>query len=240
MPSSRSRASSSKIWSTTIGASPSDGSSSSSSRGPRHQRAADREHLLLPARERARRSARGARSRIGEELQHVAGRPRLVGAVARDARRRGAGCRRPSAAGRRAGPRARARSRGARSRSGVSRSIARPVEQMQPDAAGTRPTTALSRLDLPAPLAPSRATISPCLDVQRHVLHGHDGAVADDEVVDGEDVHARRQGSQAFAMYFGVKLVRNVNFLPFILTRKTSLVGTRPTGSMVTAPVAIL
>ena len=41
-------------------------------------------------------------------------------------------------------------------------------------------------------------------------------------------------------MYFGVKLVRKVNFLPFILTRKTSLTGTWPTGSMVRSPVASL
>ena len=78
------------------------------------------------------------------------------------------------------------------------------------------------------------------LDVQRHVLHGHDGPVADDEVVDGEDVHARRLQAHALAMYFGVKLVRNVNFFPFILTRKTSLTGTWPTGSIVRSPVASL
>ena len=54
------RASSRMISWTTSGASPSDGSSHSSRRGPAHERAADREHLLLAARQRARELARAA------------------------------------------------------------------------------------------------------------------------------------------------------------------------------------
>ena len=46
---------------TICGASPSDGSSISSTRGLRHQRAADRQHLLLAAGERGRQAGGGAR-----------------------------------------------------------------------------------------------------------------------------------------------------------------------------------
>ena len=45
----------SKVRSTRLGARPSDGSSNSTSLGPRHQGARDRQHLLLAARERAGR-----------------------------------------------------------------------------------------------------------------------------------------------------------------------------------------
>ena len=71
MPSSRRRAMSSKIWSTTIGARPSDGSSSRSSARPGHQRAADREHLLLAARTACRPPARAAPAGPGRARARV-------------------------------------------------------------------------------------------------------------------------------------------------------------------------
>ena len=64
---------------TICGASPSDGSSSSSRRGPGHQGAADREHLLLAARQQARPLPR-ALGEHGEQLVHpVPGLVRAAG-----------------------------------------------------------------------------------------------------------------------------------------------------------------
>ena len=57
-PCARSSSSAEKISAMTSGARPSDGSSSSSSRGSRHERATDGEHLLLAARERLGRLVR--------------------------------------------------------------------------------------------------------------------------------------------------------------------------------------
>jgi hypothetical protein len=45
-------------------------------------------------------------------------------------------------------------------------SILRPSNVIVPDRAGTRPEMVLTRVDLPAPLAPTRVTISPARTVR--------------------------------------------------------------------------
>ena len=64
-----------KISRTISGARPRLGSSSSSRRGPAHQRAGDREHLLLAAAQRARRAGGGARPGAGSARTGARCRP---------------------------------------------------------------------------------------------------------------------------------------------------------------------
>ncbi len=52
----------------------------------------------------------------------------------------------------------------------------------------SRPETVLSVVDLPAPFAPIRATISPLMDLEGDVLDGMDRAVVDVDVLDFEDL----------------------------------------------------
>ena len=65
-PRSRIAPSAAKTASTTVGASPSEGSSSSSTSGPRDERPRDRQLLLLAAGERARLARRANSASIGK------------------------------------------------------------------------------------------------------------------------------------------------------------------------------
>ena len=172
---------------------PIDGSSSSSSFGPRHQRPADREHLLLAAGHRAGLL--------------VARAPRAAGT----ARTRGR-CPRGSLSCRGAGRR---RARGSRARScagstcrpsgdcempswtiscgGVS-PISSPSNLIEPSRGGVRPEIERSVVDLPAPLEPISVTISPSSTVERDALQRLDVAV---EGVDRRRPRAAPSGSAA-------------------------------------------
>ena len=85
-PCARSLSSAEKISAMTSGARPSEGSSSSSSRGSRHERAADGQHLLLAAGERLGRLG-GALLQHREQRVHALqpsahdGAPLAAGAV---------------------------------------------------------------------------------------------------------------------------------------------------------------
>ena len=184
-----------------IGATPRNGSSSSRSFGPRHQRAADRHHLLLAARELAGRLARLF-------LQH--GKQR-VAALDRLGRRRRACCghRRPSpdfrapsfpetAAGLPAP--ARCRPRHCRRCRGRRSSLA-AIEDRAAGRADRGRCSAPSVVDLPAPLAPSSATRSPSRDAEAHVPQRAQLAVIDGEMRDLEhhagSLRARRRNRSA-------------------------------------------
>ena len=104
-PSAASSRSACATCSTITGARPSVGSSITSSRGFEQQRAADRQHLLLAARQL--RAAVAACARPGAGTSRRRGRPRACAA------RPGAASRRPTARARRAGPAARRRCRAA-------------------------------------------------------------------------------------------------------------------------------
>ena len=147
-----------KISRTTIGASPSDGSSSSSSRGMRHQRAGEREHLLLAARERAGALVGRARAPTGTTPRRARCRPsrRAVPRVYAPRRQvlhhvelgeRAAALRHVRDAGAARPPRAR-------------RAAACPAKRISP-LRRTIPEIARSVVVLPAPFAPSTATIAP-------------------------------------------------------------------------------
>ena len=150
----------SKIAWTTSGARPSDGSSSSSTLGSGHQRARDREHLLLAARERAAalrdRSFRRGKSaktfsrsaaRFWRSRRRIRAHLEVLGH--RQVRRR-----RPSLRGRGRAPRDQRVGR---------RPVdpVRPKRRTSPAEGRTSPMIARSVVDLPAPLAPISVTISP-------------------------------------------------------------------------------
>ena len=112
---------------TSSGASPFVGSSIEQQAVVVQQRAADREHLLLPARERAGRAACRARAARGR------GRRRGRSAARRRARR-GAGSRRRSGRRRRRGPRGRSRRRAGRSCASAASAMSSPASSIVPRA----------------------------------------------------------------------------------------------------------
>ena len=129
--------SSAMICAATRGASPSDGSSSSSSRGRAISARPSDEHLALAAGQRARRLRRAARRSGGNSVVDLGQRraSRGRGATAR----RAAGSPRRSARRSRRGPRARGRRRGARSSSDrPGAPMSRPVEHARAPRAGAR------------------------------------------------------------------------------------------------------
>ena len=126
---------------------------------PAHQRARDRQHLLLAAGQRAAalvqallqpRKQREDPREIGVEMRRLA-----------TSRRPSAGFRARSCAGRCGGPPATARSSAARSRGSAARVMSRPANMMVPSRARGLPQIVIISVDLPAPLAPISATISP-------------------------------------------------------------------------------
>ena len=142
----------------------------------RHQRAGEREHLLLAAGERARPAGR-ARVRDPREV------PRHPLDVRRDrrapggCRRRAAGSPRPTARRRCRGPRARARCRAARPPPGPPRERLARRRGSRP-LRWTVPEIARSVVVLPAPFAPSTATIAPSGDLERDAVQRLHRAVA--------------------------------------------------------------
>ena len=146
--------------STRSGERPSDGSSRMSSLRLRHQAAADRQHLLLAAGQRAGALALP----LGEprEDRRTPGRGWARGARGRADRRRDRDSRAPSCSERCGGLPARGSGRARRSPSGRSRSIGTPSKRMRA-LREARMTPEMVRLsvDLPAPFEPSTATISP-------------------------------------------------------------------------------
>src|SRR5262249_18289359 len=72
------------------------------------------------------------------------------------------------------------------------------------------------------------------LDAKRHSLHGDDGAVSDDEVLDGEEGSVAQYG---FETYLGLISSRKVAVFPFILMSVIGLTGTQVFLSIVRAPV---
>ena len=175
----------SAIRSTSCGARPSDGSSSSSSFGSRHQRAADREHLLLAAGQQPGALLRGA-PQAREELEDALARRGLRCAPPRPnapARRFSSTVRSredPPALGhlrrcRRA--RSSAGSHAAMPRAGERRSM--PPSTVPPLERAACPEIARSSVDLPAPLLPSTATISPSATVSEDAPQRAHPAVGD-------------------------------------------------------------
>ena len=176
-PSSRIAPSVSNSVSTTIGASPSDGSSSSSTSGRAIERAGDRELLLLAARERPGVALR--------ELADHREQARDPGEVVGDAVARRAAPTRPSRrfsstvseakmwrpSGTSATPE-RATSSG-RPRSGAPRE-----QDLAAPPAGTTPMIACSVVDLPAPFGPDQADDLALLELQVEAAHGRHAAVA--------------------------------------------------------------
>ena len=165
----------SKICRTISGASPSDGSSSSRQPRPAHQRARDRQHLLLAARQRAaalgeallqpreqRQHAVEIVRRIRPAAATVAPICRFSSTVMRGKMRRPSGdC------------------------ASLSRAIScvgscvmsRPSKTISPSRARGLPHTVIIRVDLPAPLAPISATISPALTSRSTPLSAWHAAV---------------------------------------------------------------
>ena len=69
---------------------------------------------------------------------------------------------------------------------GVEPVTSTPSRKMRPPEGGASPMTALSRLVLPAPLAPTRATVSPWRHRQVDAEQGLGRAVVHGEVLDAE------------------------------------------------------
>ena len=65
-------------------------------------------------------------------------------------------------------------------------SRSRPMRSTVPPAGSRSPASTFVRVVLPAPLRPTRPTLSPFDDAERDVRHQHAGAHADLEVVHGE------------------------------------------------------
>ena len=159
-------------------------------RRPRHERPADREHLLLAARERAAVLAQPL-AQDREEAQHVLVGGVEVGAIARDrtAEPQVVGHREPRE---HAPPLGRERDPAAHDRLGRELVDRLALEPHLPARDRHEADDRVQQARLARAVGAQQGDDLALLDVQRHVLHGHDGAVADDEVVDGEDVHARR------------------------------------------------
>ena len=154
----------SAISSTNFGASPPDGSSSRSKLRAGHERAGDGDHLLLAARHGA------------HDLAAPLGKTREVAIDGREARRAA------STAPRCEAPSFRLSSTdmsGNRSRAWLTCAMPRrkiwcggrpamscPSNSMRPPNGLMKPLTALSAVDLPLPLAPSRTTTSPLRTVK--------------------------------------------------------------------------
>ena len=160
--------------STTIGASPSDGSSSSSTSGRAISARAIASCCCWPPESEPGLAAARTRRRPGRATVHpveVVGDP-----VRRAPRRRGraAGSPRRSASRRCGGPRGRARRPARATSSGWPRSGA-PRSRISPPASGTTPMIAWSVVDLPAPFGPISPTISPRPSCRLEVAHGRDG-----------------------------------------------------------------
>ena len=175
---------------TTTGASPSETSSSSSSRGfamsarpiaraccsPPDSTAALRSRALARGRERARSTA-----------------PRSHGPRRRRGRRRSGGSPRRSGWGRRAAPPAPARYPARRARARARRPIDWPSKRTSPAVrrAPTRRSLAAA-CDLPAPLAPMIATVSPSSTLSDDVEQRLEVAVEAVDPLDREQAHAHR------------------------------------------------
>ena len=127
-----------------------------------HQRSGDREHLLLAAGQRSR----GLLLPLGQAREQLDRRSASRSSTILARRRasptpRGAGCPARSSRGRPAVPRGRGPARRARRRPGRGRRCGAPSTLTVPAAGRTRPVRPRSVEVLPAPLGPSRATISP-------------------------------------------------------------------------------
>ena len=148
--------------STTTGASPSDSSSIISSSGSDRNAMPEREHLLLAARQVGGRlvEALGAGPGTARATRSTPRRAPCLVARGAATRRRG-GSRATVSDGNTPGRRAPARCRARRSRAGGAWVMSRPSKMIAPWSASTTPEMALSSVDLPAPLVPSSATISP-------------------------------------------------------------------------------
>ena len=135
----------------------------------RHQRAADHQHLLLAAGERAGRLRRALASAAGTDRRRAPVAPdRFL--FLRASRRRASGCPACSCCGKISRPSGTCTRPRATRRSGLSAVMSSPSNRMRPRAAGTRPEMQFSVVVLPAPLAPSRQAISPCANAQADVL----------------------------------------------------------------------
>ena len=123
-----------------------------------HQRPGDRQHLLLAARQRARRLTLAFaqdREQIEQPVQAAGPAPSLPDAGRRDPDSPARSCRRTA----RAFP-GTARRRRARSRRGCGRAVTRRPSGSRPRY-GTRPEIALNSVVLPAPFSPTTETNSP-------------------------------------------------------------------------------
>ena len=153
----------SKICCTRNGARPSDGSSSSSSRG--RPSARGRSPASAARRPTAcRRAGRAAPSAAGTGRRPARGPARN----APDRRAMAPICRfsSTSCAGRCGGPPAPGRRRAGRSRRSADAVMSWPSSMIAPVRACGLPQIVISSVDLPAPLAPMRVTISPCGHVE--------------------------------------------------------------------------
>ena len=190
----------SRSCSTIRGARPSDGSSSSSTRGIGHQRAADREHLLLAAGEQAGALGVGARAGSGTARRRAPGRAPAPPCRAPPARRR-AGSPRRSGGRRCAAPRGPAPARRARCRRARAPTRLRPANvDRAPVIARRAPASPRSRAAAcSCPRRCCRARRSPRLRArQRHAAQRLDGArVADVQVADVEQELVRRSTSSS-------------------------------------------
>ena len=186
------------IWKfcwTSAGDRPIDGSSISSSRGARHQRAAHRDHLLLAARQRA--------GELAAPFVAAAGTARGPGRSPRRATRRGAAPRRargspgPSSARTGAGSPARSRSRSAM-RCGTGHCVTSwPSSRTRPERGRTMPRMVFSVVDLPDALPPSRQTSSPSSHVQRDPLQDPHLAVVRGDLVQAQQRRAHPASASA-------------------------------------------
>ena len=186
-----------KTFWTMTGASPSDGSSSSSRRGLRHQAARHRDHLLLAARERPAERIREGPD-VREEVEHLV---RLGHRIC--AWRRALRLEAPSmmfSRDRQAREHAPALghmgdARGARSPRGRARRSTGRRTGCRPAAGRTSPEIARSVVDLPAPFEPSSVTTSPGSTASDDALERLDLAVADHQVIEFKQGHAHLAGA---------------------------------------------
>ena len=170
---------------------PIDGSSSSSSFGSRHQRAADREHLLLAAGHRARLLRLALLAGAGTARRRARGRrrcSRVAAQVGAELEVLAHGHAREAAAGPRATARCPSRTI---SCGGVLRDLLARRSGSSPSRGGVRPEIERSVVDLPAPLEPISVTLSPSSTVERDALERLDVAVVGVDVLDLEERHRR-------------------------------------------------
>ncbi len=182
-----------KISATISGASPSDGSSISRTRGRDISARATASICCSPPESVPANLL--APLAAGAESAHTSARCRRRSRPCRGAdRRRRAGSRARSSAGTPAGSPARARRPARRSAPATARRARSPSSRIEPRRGCRMPAIVIISVVLPAPFGPSRQVILPLSTLQRHALQRFDLAVGGDEVGDVEHrVSSRRR-----------------------------------------------